>query len=69
MSQDPIEGVDYIVDYYAILDVPRDASQEEIRKAFNLKIPGYFHDRLNDLAEDLRAEGLRQEKLLLKSVK
>ncbi len=35
---DPVNGVDYLVDYYSVLGVERDASQDEITAAWRDKV-------------------------------
>lgn len=49
-------------DYYAVLGVTRDASQDRIRKAFRERVRGCHPDRVANLDEDLRR--LAEEKMV-----
>jgi curved DNA-binding protein CbpA len=60
----PQEGVDYLVDYYAILGVARDAPAEQIEDAFRDKIKQWHPDRMHGLAPTLVAQAERQSGLL-----
>lgn len=55
---EPIHGYHYLIDYYAILGgdepLPRDASPEEIEKAFKKQILLYHPDRARTLAKDIQ---------------
>lgn len=64
MSYTPQEGVDYIVDLYAIADVNDNASNEDIKSAIRARQREYHPDRLEGLAPEFRAKGERMAKLL-----
>lgn len=50
---DPVNGVDYLVDYYSVLGVEKDASQDEITAAWREKVKQWHPDRLHGLAPEL----------------
>ena len=57
----PTAGVDYLVDYYAILGVEKAASSEEISQAWRNKQKQYHTDRFQGLAPELLEQA--QDKL------
>ena len=57
-------GVDYLIDYYALLGVERTASAEVITKAYRKKQLQYHPDRFQGLAPELLAEAEHQSNLL-----
>jgi curved DNA-binding protein CbpA len=50
-----VEGVDYIVDYYAVLGLTREATEADIQKALREKRSQYHPDRLVKAAPELQA--------------
>jgi len=48
-----VHGIDYLIDYYALLGVERGASDEEITKAYRTKQKQYHPDRFQGLAPEL----------------
>ncbi|MCC6952803.1 MAG: DnaJ domain-containing protein [Deltaproteobacteria bacterium] len=60
----PRAGVDYLVDYYAVLRVARGASAGEIKQAFKLRRAEYHPDRLEGMAEELRSRATNHSTLL-----
>lgn len=50
---EPVNGEDYLVDYYAVLGIERTASQEEITKAYRAKQMQYHPDRFQGLAPEM----------------
>lgn len=60
----PREGVDYIVDLYAVSGVAPDAADEEIKKALNDRSMEYHPDRLEGVAPSFRKQGERVMRLL-----
>ncbi|HUD03042.1 MAG TPA: J domain-containing protein [Candidatus Paceibacterota bacterium] len=61
---DPVEGVDYLVDHYSILEVPRDSTQEQIEEAFRTLLKQYHPDRLHGLAPTLVGQAQQKTRLL-----
>lgn len=61
---DSKEGIDYLVDRYAILGVEHTASADEIEAAFRTKIKQWHPDRLQGLAPTLVAQAEHQSNLL-----
>lgn len=57
-------GVDYLIDYYALLGVARTASPEEITLAFRKKQMEYHPDRFQGLAPELLARAEHRSNLL-----
>lgn len=49
-----VHGVDFLIDFYALFDVPRDASTTSIKKAYQEKIKGYHPDILARAAPEFR---------------
>lgn len=67
MSYEPQEGIDYIVDFYAVAGVERDAEQAEINKAINKQLGHYHPDYLERAAPELKARGERMARILNKA--
>lgn len=57
-------GIDYLIDYYALLDVPRGADRDTITAAFRKKQMQYHPDRFQGLAPELLREAEHQSNLL-----
>jgi curved DNA-binding protein CbpA len=57
-------GVDYLIDYYALLGVERTAPAEAITKAYRQKQMQYHPDRFQGLAPELLAEAQHHSNLL-----
>jgi len=67
MSYEPQEGIDYIVDFYAVTGVARDSEQDEIKKAINKQLSQYHPDRLEGVAPEFKARGERMARILNKA--
>ena len=64
MSDDPVHGVDYLIDYYAILDVERFATQQQLKDAYRKGQMLYHPDRYQGLAPDFQKQAERKSQLL-----
>ena len=64
MEYEPIEGIDYLVDLYALADVDRTSEQTDIKDALNKRAMEYHPDRLEGLAPEFRSRGELVSKLL-----
>lgn len=64
MPGEPVHGVDYLIDYYALLGVPRGASKEEVNAAFRALQKQYHPDRYEGLAPELKARAAHQSRLI-----
>jgi curved DNA-binding protein CbpA len=64
MTYKPQEGVDYIVDLYAVAGTERDAAEADIKTALNGRAMEYHPDRLEGLAPEFLEKGERIAKLL-----
>jgi hypothetical protein len=51
-----IEGVDYIIDFYAVLEVDRNAPPEDIRRKGNRLRGSYHSDKTGKLPDDLASD-------------
>lgn len=67
MSYEPREGIDYIVDFYAIAGVEPETHPADINKAINKQLSQYHPDRLAGLAPEIQARGERMSRLLNKA--
>jgi parvulin-like peptidyl-prolyl isomerase len=63
-ADEPILGKDYLIDYYALLGVPRDSSQEAINQAFRKKQKEWHPDRYSGLAPEMQAEAAQRSSVL-----
>ncbi len=57
-------GVDFVIDYYALFGVPRDADKSAITTAYHKKQMQYHPDRFQGLAPELLREAEHQSNLL-----
>lgn len=64
---DPVEGVDYIVDYYAVLGLERGSDEERIRRALRDKRTQYHPDRLIQAGDKIQAVANREMALFAKA--
>jgi len=64
VSRMPVKGEDYIVDYYALLGLPRDASVADVKSARNEMVKRYHPDRISNMAPELVAIAEKQTTLL-----
>jgi curved DNA-binding protein CbpA len=64
MEYDPKEGVDYLVDLYALAEIERTSEASDIRHALNERSMEYHPDRLEGLAPEFRQRGELVAKLL-----
>ncbi len=67
MSYDPKEGIDYIVDLYAVAGVAQEATPEELKQSLNERTREYHPDRLQGVAPEFRSKGERMAILLSKA--
>jgi curved DNA-binding protein CbpA len=67
MSYEPREGIDYIVDFYAVAGVEPETDANAINKAINKQLSQYHPDRLSGLAPEIQARGERMSRLLNKA--
>ncbi|MBN2421939.1 J domain-containing protein [Candidatus Woesearchaeota archaeon] len=63
-----VEGVDYIVDFYALLEVDRNANAATIRKKGNNLRRLYHPDKTRELPDDLSKEARRKFELYSKAM-
>ena len=63
-SLGPINGIDYLVDYYALLGADPKASTEEIHSLFRQASTKWHPDKCASLAESLKEQATRQFKIL-----
>ncbi len=64
MRDEPVAGVDYLVDHYAILGVAHEATHDEIEAAWRQMMMQYHTDRMQGLAPDLLQRAERKMHLL-----
>lgn len=64
MTYEPQEGVDYLIDLYAVANVAENIEQDELKQALNDRIKEYHPDRLLGLAPEFQAKGERMARLL-----
>lgn len=57
MEYEPQEGIDYIVDLYAVAGVDRDAAEADIQQSLRKRMMEYHPDRLEGLAPEFRDRG------------
>jgi hypothetical protein len=67
MSYDPKEGIDYIVDLYAVAGASQEATPEELKQSLNERTREYHPDRLQGVAPEFRTKGERMAVLLNKA--
>lgn len=60
----PREGVDYIIDFYAIADIDREIAQENIHRSINSRLMEYHPDRVSGTAEEFQATAERMTIML-----
>ncbi len=63
----PVHGFDYIIDYYALLGVLRDAKPDECHTAFKRESKKWHPDKYAALAEPLRRQAEQHSKLLVEA--
>jgi curved DNA-binding protein CbpA len=64
MTYEPQEGIDYIVDLYAVAGVTPDTPEQEIKTALNERAMEYHPDRLQGTAPEFQQKGERIARLL-----
>jgi curved DNA-binding protein CbpA len=64
MSYEPEEGVDYIIDLYAVAGAAPEADADALRRALNQRLVEYHPDRLEGLAPEFKSKGERMARLL-----
>jgi curved DNA-binding protein CbpA len=62
--REPILGQDYLVDYYALLSVSRDAEPAQVTAAYRQLQKEWHPDRYSGLAEEMQAAAARRSALL-----
>lgn len=67
MSYEAREGIDYIVDLYAVAGVEASADASEIKKAITKRLSEWHPDRLTGLAPEIQARGEHMARLLNKA--
>jgi curved DNA-binding protein CbpA len=67
MSYEPREGIDYIIDLYAVAAVQRDAETADISKSINKQLSQYHPDRLEGVAPEFQARGEKMARILNKA--
>jgi curved DNA-binding protein CbpA len=60
---DAVQGLDYLIDYYAFLGVARDADAAEIRRAYYEKQKQYHPDRYEGLAPEMKQSAMEKSRL------
>ncbi len=55
-NYNPVHGIDYLVDYYSILGVSREATPEQLKQARNDKMLSYHPDRLANAAPEFQRQ-------------
>ena len=58
-----IEGVDFIIDYYAVLDIPRDSSKKDIKKAIRKNRAQWHPDKMIKLSPEIREQAKGKNEL------
>lgn len=69
MTYEPKEGVDYLVDLYAVADVADHVEHDELKQALNDRIKEYHPDRLQGLAPEFQAKGEQMIRMLNRAKK
>ena len=64
MEYEPQEGVDYIIDLYAVVGVERDAPEPEIKQGIRERMREYHPDRLEGLAPEFQDKGEDMARIL-----
>ena len=64
MEYEPKEGVDYLVDLYAVIGVDSTIDNDELRKALNQRSVEYHPDKLQGVAPEFQQKGERMIRLL-----
>ena len=65
--REPREGVDYLINYYSVLDVARDASGDDVKAAYRGKIVLYHEDKYAHLAPEFREQAKIKTRILGKA--
>lgn len=63
----PREGVDYLIDLYAILDAPHDVAQGSLRGMIARRLRDYHSDRQQDTAEEFRNRSNQMTRLIIRA--
>jgi curved DNA-binding protein CbpA len=61
---DPIHGIDYLNDHYAILGISRDAPRDAVIKAYRDKAKQYHPDVLARAGDDIKDEAVRKLQII-----
>ncbi len=63
-TSNPVHGVDFLIDHYSLLGVPRNATAEDIKGAYRKKQLQYHPDRYQNIAPEMLTQLERQSNLL-----
>jgi curved DNA-binding protein CbpA len=66
---EPREGIDYLVDLYAVLKVPQTADEAVLGQALDKRILEYHPDRVRGLADEFQVRAARMGELLVRARK
>ena len=61
----PVLGEDYLIDYYAILSIPRNAGVDEIKSAYREQMKQYHPDVVSRAAPEIQQEAEQRSKMIV----
>ena len=64
---DPVHGIDYLIDYYALLGVNRNADGQQIQSAFREKMRGYHPDVLARAAPEFKTQAAAKTRIFYRA--
>jgi len=65
----PVHGVDYLVNLYSILGIPKEANQEQIKEAYRAQMKMYHPDVVSRAAPEIQKEAQRKSELIILAYK